>query len=217
MIDSTAEQMNRIYRYQRGIYDLTRRYYLLGRTSMIAGLQPPPNGNVLEVGCGTASNLIAAARAYPDATLFGFDVSTEMLATASRSIARAGLNGRIRLAPADATTFDGRATFGVAKFDRIFASYMLSMVPQWPRVLEAMARNLDEGGSIHIVDFGDCQGLPHWFKRGLYQWLEAFHVTPRTKLATDLRAFADGNGLALEHAQSLRGYTQTAVLSKRTR
>ena len=26
-----AEQMDRMYRYQRHIYDLTRKYYLLGR------------------------------------------------------------------------------------------------------------------------------------------------------------------------------------------
>ena len=48
-----AERMDRMYRYQRHIYDLTRKYYLLGRDRLIDELQPPVGGHVLEVGCGT--------------------------------------------------------------------------------------------------------------------------------------------------------------------
>ncbi|MDH4412604.1 MAG: SAM-dependent methyltransferase, partial [Rhizobium sp.] len=33
-----ADRMDRMYRYQRHIYDLSRKYYLLGRDHMIAGL-----------------------------------------------------------------------------------------------------------------------------------------------------------------------------------
>jgi S-adenosylmethionine-diacylgycerolhomoserine-N-methlytransferase len=57
-----AELMNRTYRHQRHIYDVTRKYYLFGRDRLIARLDPPAGGRVLEIGCGTARNLIAAAR-----------------------------------------------------------------------------------------------------------------------------------------------------------
>ena len=40
--------MDRMYRRQRHIYDLTRKFYLLGRDELIAGLKPPPGGAVLE-------------------------------------------------------------------------------------------------------------------------------------------------------------------------
>ncbi len=45
--------MDRVYRRQRHFYDATRKYYLLGRDPMIAGLKPPPGAAVLEIGCGT--------------------------------------------------------------------------------------------------------------------------------------------------------------------
>ena len=60
-------RMDAIYRGQRHIYDITRKYYLLGRDRVIDDLAPPPGGSVLEVGCGTARNLITAARRWPDA------------------------------------------------------------------------------------------------------------------------------------------------------
>ena len=40
--------MDAIYRSQRHFYDLTRKYYLLGRDALIEGLAPPPGGSVLE-------------------------------------------------------------------------------------------------------------------------------------------------------------------------
>ena len=49
--------MDRVYRHQRHFYDATRKYYLLGRDPMIAGLMPPANGSILEIGCGTGHNL----------------------------------------------------------------------------------------------------------------------------------------------------------------
>ena len=124
-----AERMDRIYRSQRFIYDLTRRPYLLGRTALIASLQPPAGGHVLEIGCGTAWNLIRAAERYPDARFYGLDVSSAMLVTARQSIARAGLERHIVVAQADATSFEPMGPFGRAAFDRVFFSYALSMIP----------------------------------------------------------------------------------------
>src|SRR6478736_8833983 len=106
--------MDAIYASQRHIYDLTRKYYLLGRDALIRDLAPPKGGNVLEVGCGTARNLIVAARHWPEARFFGFDISEAMLETARKNVAKAGLSGRITLAQGDATAFDTQALFGLA-------------------------------------------------------------------------------------------------------
>ena len=110
MSDSAAA-MDAIYRHQRFIYDLTRRPYLFGRDQMLAELEPPPGGSVLEIGCGTARNLLCAARLYPDAEFFGIDVSEEMLKTAQASIARSPFRDSIRVAHADATAFCPRKHF----------------------------------------------------------------------------------------------------------
>ena len=79
---AAAALMDRLYRRQRHFYDVTRKYYLLGRDRLIEGLAPPPGSRVLEIGCGTARNLVAAAQAWPDAQFYGIDISAEMLATA---------------------------------------------------------------------------------------------------------------------------------------
>ena len=72
--------MDGIYRYQRFIYDATRRYYLLGRDRLIERpWRCPTAAACLEIGCGTARNLIKAARRYPAARLYGLDVSEAML------------------------------------------------------------------------------------------------------------------------------------------
>src|SRR3979490_1673114 len=121
-----TDRMNRMYRRQRHISDATRRYYLLGRDQLIAGLQPAAGASVLEIGCGTGRNLALAARLYPEARFFGIDVSTEMLASATTAISRCGLSDRIRVTHGDGTAFDPKALFGMQSFDQIFVSYSLS-------------------------------------------------------------------------------------------
>lgn len=182
----SALLMDRIYRQQRHVYDLSRKYYLLGRDRLIDGLAPPPGGRVLEIGCGTARNLIAVGRRHPAARLFGIDISAEMLATARRRLARTGQGGRIRLARADATRYDPALLFGVPSFSRIFFSYTLSMIPEWEQALAESVRWLHPGGELHLVDFGGQERLPRWFRGGLRRWLAAFHVTPRDGLEAAL-------------------------------
>jgi S-adenosylmethionine-diacylgycerolhomoserine-N-methlytransferase len=211
---SATSRMNRMYRWQRYIYDGTRRYYLLGRDRLLANLEPPAGGTVLEIGCGTGRNLIQAARRYPAARLFGIDVSTEMLTTATSAVGRCGLTDRIRLAHGDATAFDARALFGVAAFDRIFISYSLSMIPDWPRVLDAAIAQLADGGSLHIVDFGGQELLPRGFRTLLFRWLTLFDVTPRSELESTLKRLADRGGADLRVERPLRGYAQLAMLTR---
>lgn len=206
--------MNGIYRYQRYIYDASRRYFLLGRLHMISRLLPPPGGHILEVGCGTAWNLIRAAQAYPDAKLYGFDISTQMLQTAGRSLNRRGLRHRVSLACGDATGFDAARMFSRAQFDRVFVSYALSMIPHWPDVLAACAKSLDDKGELHIVDFGQCEGLPAAFRRVLFAWLAHFSVEPRAGLEQELVKFAAKQGLELEISRLYRDYAVHAVLRR---
>jgi S-adenosylmethionine-diacylgycerolhomoserine-N-methlytransferase len=208
-----TDRMNRMYRRQRHIYDCTRRYYLLGRDQLIAGLQPKPGASVLEVGCGTGRNLVSAARLYPDARFFGIDVSTEMLTSAMSAISRRGLSDRVRLAHGDATAFDPERIFGIASFDHIFVSYSLSMIPDWRRVVQAAVGHLKPGGRLHIVDFGGQERLPGIARTLLRRWLVMFDVAPRDDLKAALSAISDACRAELRFERPFRGYAQYAVLT----
>src|ERR1700676_2254905 len=192
-----TRRMNRMYRRQRHIYDGTRRYYLLGRDQLIAGLRPVPGASVLEIGCGTGRNLVLAARLHPNARFFGIDVSTEMLTSAISAISRRGLTDRIRVAHGDGTAFSPQSLFGIPSFDHILISYSLSMIPDWRRVLQTAASRLKPGGRLHIVDFGGQERLPAIARGLLRQWLAMFDVTPRDDLPPGLSAMAGAPGADL--------------------
>jgi S-adenosylmethionine-diacylgycerolhomoserine-N-methlytransferase len=211
---AASELMDRIYRRQRHIYDLTRKYYLPGRDRLIERLAPPPGGRVLEVGCGTARNLVLAAQVWPEARFFGIDISAEMLMTAREVVERAGLAKRIRFARADATRFDPALLFGVPSFSRIVFSYSLSMVPDWRAALARALVWLPAGGELHVVDFGGQERLPRWFRAGLRRWLGRFHVSPRDDLEAELAALGNRAGTLRCLERPYGGYAQYAVFRR---
>jgi S-adenosylmethionine-diacylgycerolhomoserine-N-methlytransferase len=214
-MSDAAALMNRMYRHQRHIYDVSRKFFLLGRDEAIIRLRPASGDSVLEIGCGTGRNLVKLARVYPEARLFGLDVSREMLATAAASTARAGLATRICLAQADATAFDPQGIFGCGSFERVMISYALSMIPLWREALAHALGVVAPGGSLEIVDFGDCAGLPRPFKAGLRRWLSAFDVTPREDLSDALEALSVEYGVTCKIENWFRGYALLAVARRR--
>ncbi|RWO80173.1 MAG: class I SAM-dependent methyltransferase [Mesorhizobium sp.] len=207
-----GELMDDVYRWQRHVYNLTRKYYLLGRDRLISGLDVPSGGTVLELGCGTGRNIVLAARLYPDARFFGLDISAEMLETATAAIAREGLSGRVKLARGDATDFDAKALFSIESFDRIFASYSLSMIPGWEKTISAALAALSPGGSLHVVDFGQQEALPRWIRALLRGWLRKFHVEPREALRDVLESESARRGATLRFRTLYRDYTWLAVI-----
>jgi S-adenosylmethionine-diacylgycerolhomoserine-N-methlytransferase len=209
-----ADLMDDVYRWQRHVYDLTRKHYLLGRDRMIDRLEAPAGGSVLELGCGTGRNIALAARRYREARWFGLDISAEMLATARMALARNGLADRARLAQGDATDFDAEVLFGQHDFDRVFISYSLSMIPDWQACITQALAAVKPGGSLHIVDFGSQERLPGWFKSLLRAWLAKFHVSPRDSLREVLESECRRAGASLEFETLFRGYAVRAAIRK---
>jgi S-adenosylmethionine-diacylgycerolhomoserine-N-methlytransferase len=205
-----GDLMDHIYRHQRHIYDLTRKYYLLGRDQLIAELDPPRDGTVLEIGCGTGRNLLAVRRHHPEARLYGLDISEAMLLTA-----RAHSRGQdIAYAKADAADFDAQGLFGIESFDRIFISYALSMIPSWQLVLASAAGLLAPDGELHVVDFGQQEGLPRAFRAALRAWLAKFHVMPRAHLRMAVEDVAQQQGAAVTFVPIKGGYAWRLTLRK---
>ena len=212
---SEAERMDRHYRFQRYVYDATRTYYLVGRQHLIRELKPLPGQHVLEIGCGTAWNLVRVARAYSGVNCCGIDVSEAMLETARSSVSRNGLGDRIMLRQSDATCADPSRLFGEDQYERVFFSYALSMIPRWKDALDHAAAFIAPGGSLHIVDFGQCEHMPGLFKRALFAFLRCYAVTPHAELQPVIQSCGLKHGLQVEFRQLHRGYTDYAVLTRK--
>ncbi|MES2058326.1 MAG: class I SAM-dependent methyltransferase [Pseudomonadota bacterium] len=209
-----AGHMDAIYRTQRHFYDLTRKYYLLGRDRLIRRLDPPKGGSVIEIGCGTGRNLIVAAKAWPEARFYGIDISEAMLKTARANVAKAGLTGRITLARGDATAFDAQGLFGIANFDRVFQSYTLSMIPDWRGALREGAGKLAPGGRLELVDFGQQERLPRTWRAFLYSWLRKFDVSPRAEMKAAIDEVANDIGARGAFVSLYRGYAWAGSIGR---
>ena len=205
--DDHGVLMDRIYRHQRYIYDLTRKYYLFGRDRLIAEIGLKPGDRLVEVGCGTARNLVKIAKAYPEVELFGLDASLEMLKSAEETIRKAGLSDRIKLAHGYAEHLSP-AMFGETKpFEAALFSYSLSMIPDWKAAIAAAAAHLAPGGRIHVVDFGDLTGLGKLGRAAMLAWLALFHVAPRVEL---LQSLEQQKGAALRFLPGRYAFLLTA-------
>lgn len=211
---SASLQMDRMYRWQRHIYDFTRKPYLLGRDRMIASLGVPQDGHVLEIGCGTGRNLVQAARRFPHGSFYGFDIAGVMLETASQSIRQAGLAGRIKTALGDATDFNTKVLFCREQFDRVFISYSLSMIPGWRKTLELAVDTLAPGGALLIADFYDGRNMPAPLRAIVFTWLRMFGVFPRHNLQSVLQELAQERGLKLEFEPLYGGYAVWVMLRR---
>lgn len=207
--ENHGQLMDNVYRHQRRIYDLTRKYYLLGRDHLIKSIDATDGQHILEVACGTGRNLAAIHRRYPDAHLYGFDISREMLTTAGSK-----LRDKAKLAEGDACEFDPQALFEQPHFDHIVLSYCLSMIPDWEDALAEALRHLAPGGTIHIVDFGDQDGLPGAFRILLTRWLAKFHVSPREDMLDYLHALTHHSSNQLDFQPLYRGYAQYAQIRR---
>lgn len=186
-MDDAFKTMDRMYRLQRYFYDATRKYYLLGRDRLLDEMEINPEESVLEVGCGTARNLIILAKRYPSASFYGLDASAAMLQTARSKIA-ASRAPNITLRTALADDFEHQKTFALNEpFGKIFFSYSISMIPSWRNAIENSLSNLPSGGRLYIVDFYDFEGLPRLFQKLLKWWLIKFNV----QFWEDLMPFLD--------------------------
>jgi S-adenosylmethionine-diacylgycerolhomoserine-N-methlytransferase len=212
---ATTEEMDRMYRWTRYVYDFTRKYYLLGRDRLLHDMELKEGDRVLEIGCGTARNLIRLARQRPDLRCFGLDASHEMLATAAAHVKSRKLGARITLKHCLAEELNYEKTFELnAPFDAAFFSYSLSMIPTWPQAIDAALANVKRGSAFYVVDFWDQGDWPGWFRFILKRWLDLFHVHYRPELLDYLREL-DERGVGTLTIHSVAGrYAYLATFRK---
>jgi S-adenosylmethionine-diacylgycerolhomoserine-N-methlytransferase len=198
-LSSHSQLMNKVYRLQRYIYDPCRKYFLFGRDTLIDRMEIRPGMDVLEVGVGTARNLIMLGKRHPQANLFGIDASTEMLETAAGKVGKSNLASPIQMRYGFAESYHYQKDFQLdSGFDVVFLSYSLSMVSDWKGALDNSLANLKPGGCLYIVDFWDQAGYPTWFQSVLKWWLRRFHVAYKPDFLHYLESKALDDGAKLK-------------------
>jgi S-adenosylmethionine-diacylgycerolhomoserine-N-methlytransferase len=207
-------RMDRMYRHQRHIYDLTRKFYLLGRDGLLGALPNEPDLAICEMGTGTGRNLICLARRSRATRLYGIDISRVMLATAGSAIERAGLAHRVRLAESNIESFDPHRSFGIAQFDVVYFSYVLSMLPEWRQAVNRAIEVLRPGGTLAVVDFADQAEASPLRRRILLTWLALFDVHPRSEIEEELVTLASSFDERPRHRSLARGYAYQLIFQK---
>lgn len=171
----SAHPLERYYRLHARVYDATRWSFLFGRRALVRAIAGRTPVRVLEVGCGTGTNLAALRRNLPGAVLTGVDLSADMLARARR---RLGADARVELVRA---AYDRPVDPGAR--DVVVLSYVLSMMnPGWDRALACATEDLRPGGLVAVVDFHDSPWPP--FRR----WMALNHVRMEGHLLPALQA-----------------------------
>lgn len=198
------QTMDRVYRSMKHVYDATRPLFLAGRHTLRTRTIETGARRVLEVGCGTARNLILLARRMPDARFVGIDISSEMCAYARSQVARHGLADRIEIFEGELSDYLASTSTASRSFDVVLFSFSLSMIPDWWAVLSASFGCVRaDAGRILIADFGPCHAWPALARWRLYKNLSHFHVFPRPDVATRLAAV---KGLAIREQRLIGGY-----------
>lgn len=125
----------------------TRLVERLGRID--PGLPGGEPRDVLDVGCGTGSSLLEAARRWPGARIVGLDLSVGMLALAGREAERlpAAARKRISFIELDSASLP----LADQSFDLVMTAFMLQLVPSRPAVLAEFRRVLRPGGIVAIA------------------------------------------------------------------
>ena len=217
LIAAHAVAMDRRYRFSRHFYDVTRRYSLLGRDKLLDKVVTSPATATLEVGCGTARNLLELAARSEPGRLYGLDASHAMLVTAERSIRRTlghrpGGKG-IVLRQGLAEDLDARRMFGCGdRFDTIFFSYSLSMTAAWPEALRAAFANLKPGGTLLIVDFWDQRDLPPLIAAGVKRCLALWRAGYRPDIHDALIGLGRSGRAEVRIESVARGYAYLATV-----
>jgi predicted O-methyltransferase YrrM len=105
-----------------------------------------PGARIADIGTGAGWSAIALARAYPEATVQGFDVDPPSIELATANAREAGLDDRVTFHLADA------AGLGERGFDAAFAFECVHDMPRPVEVLAAVRAAVRPGGPVVVMD-----------------------------------------------------------------
>ena len=145
-----------------------------------------PNQKVLEIGVGTARNLLKLYKREIEAHYYGVDVSKMMLELAEKKVRekKAPIKLKLLTAPVDQYITPLGLNEG---FDHIILSFCLTMIPDPVPVLQAALASLRPGGTLHIADYYDLAKLPPSLKKMVQKMTARYHVLYRPEVLAHLQ------------------------------
>jgi ubiquinone/menaquinone biosynthesis C-methylase UbiE len=142
------------------------------RRGVVSALNIDPGARVLEVGCGTGLNQpILIEVLGENGQIVAIDASIEMLRKAKVRAEQHGYADRVKFIHGDARTLDSllHSADEEGKFDALFLTLILTVVPNWRQVFELAYAHLKIGGRCGIMDsYWTKSSLTHWLVRTLY-------------------------------------------------
>lgn len=155
-----------------------------GRLRAIQRMGLRPGDHILEVGVGTGIN----ASLYPrECTVTGVDFSSSMLEKARDRIARKGMTN-VRLLEMDAAALK----FADNSFDIVYASYVISVVPDPVQVAAEMRRVCRPGGRIIFLNHFRS---PNFLLSRIERMISPFTIHVGFRADIDLPAFLAQAGI----------------------
>jgi len=169
---SVAERLEDFYRGQADDYDAFRQRLLPGRRELIESLPLAPGAIWIDLGGGTAHNLVHAGPALTALRqVYIVDLTPSLLTVARQRCHDQGWTN-VTLIEGDAT--DVRLPAGVA--DVVTCSYSLTMIPDWRAAIGEASRLLKPGGAFGAVDFFVAPNHPALTRRLWPWWFAHSHV-----------------------------------------
>jgi S-adenosylmethionine-diacylgycerolhomoserine-N-methlytransferase len=183
-----AGRLEAFYRGQARDYDAFRERLLPGRRDLISSLPLRSGATWVDLGGGTAYNLLHAGPALARlARVTVIDLTPSLLGVARRRCVEEGWTN-VDLIEGDATA----VALPDASADIVTCSYTLTMIPDWRAAVDEAERLLMPGGTFGVVDFHVSElhppltrlVWPWWFRQSGVQlspehlpWLERRFTT----------------------------------------
>jgi ubiquinone/menaquinone biosynthesis C-methylase UbiE len=138
----------------------------IGRRT-VERLALPPDGNVLDVGCGTGASALPAAQAVgPNGLVIGVDLSARLLDRA-RDKAKALGRSNVEFLCADMTSLG----YPDGHFDAVVSVFSIFFVPDMEGLVRELWRMVRPGGKLAVTTWG-----PRIFEPAYSRWLAAINA-----------------------------------------
>ncbi len=135
---------------------------------------PRGRGRVLDACCGSGAELLGLARRFPEAQLFGVDLSVTMVDLGRRHLSEAGVEAWLGLADVHSLPFPD------ASFELVVSVGAINNFADKRRALAEMVRVLKPGGMLVLVDEElDGSRRHSLFHRAMFRLLTFYDLDPR--------------------------------------
>ncbi len=164
-----------------GPYERISEHLAIAHDHLLAEVEPRTGERWLDVAAGTGEIAVRAAAA--DANVTGQDLAPELIETARRRAAEAGVEARFDVGDAE------RLPYADASFDIVSSSFGVMFAPDHGAAAAELARVCRPGGRLALLNWHPSRGVAEFFK------VMAAYMPPRPEGIGDPFAWGDRDHL----------------------